>query len=119
MGLFTSNKQKLNWNQLNTKDDLRNAMEKGESSTILIFKHSTRCSISSMALNSFEGQWNSENDCEIYFLDLIAHRGLSSMIADWTNVEHQSPQVIVVKEGEVIYNASHSSIDAEKIGTII
>lgn len=119
MGLFTSNKKKLDWTSLTSEEDLRKALEKGESETVLLFKHSTRCSISSMALNRFEGEWNADNPCEIYFLDLIAHRDISNLIADLTKVEHQSPQAIVISQGQVIYSASHSSIDADKISSLL
>jgi bacillithiol system protein YtxJ len=68
-----------------------------------------------MALSRFEQNWDPEVNCEIYFLDLIQYRSLSNKIAEITGVEHQSPQVIVVSNGKVIYSESHSAINAKEI----
>ena len=82
----------------------------------LIFKHSTRCSISSMALRNFQAQWDINNDCaDLYYLDLIAFRDVSNEIANLTGVHHQSPQAIVLKDKQVKYHESHSHIDAVEI----
>lgn len=122
MGLFSfTSKPKVNlpWIELVNETQLREAIERSTEKPILFFKHSTRCSISSMALSRFEENWNVENNCEIYFLDLIANRSLSNLIAELTNVEHQSPQVIVLKNKEVIYSATHSSISASEIEKLL
>ena len=122
MGLFSfSSKPKVNlpWITLTTENQLREAITLSVEKPVLLFKHSTRCSISSMALSRFEENWKNENDtCAIYFLDLIAFRSLSNLIAELTHVEHQSPQVIVLSNKEVIYSASHSEIDAKEIETL-
>ena len=119
MGFFSSSsKPKINlpWIALTTENQLHEAIASSSNKPVLFFKHSTRCSISSMALSRFEENWNMENEtCTIYFLDLIAFRPLSNLIAELTHVEHQSPQVIVLSNNEVIYSASHSEIDAKEI----
>lgn len=121
MGLFSfgkggsSNKTNLNWIQVETIESLKSALSKSTDNPVLFFKHSTRCSISSMALNRFEKEWNESNNCELYFIDLIAHRDVSNTLSELTEIPHQSPQVIVVDQGKSIYNASHSGIDAEDI----
>jgi bacillithiol system protein YtxJ len=117
MGLFSSTPRKrLPWIDLESLEDLSNALAGAESKPVLFFKHSTRCSISSMLLNSLEGAWTSENElCDLYFLDLLKHRSISNEIAKETGVTHQSPQVIVMSGSEVLYSASHSSIDARRI----
>jgi bacillithiol system protein YtxJ len=119
MGLFSfSSKSKINlpWIALTTENQLREAINLSSEKPVLLFKHSTRCSISSMALSRFEENWKNETEiCSIYFLDLIAFRSLSNLVAELTHVEHQSPQVIVLSNNEVIYSASHSEIDAKKI----
>ena len=82
----------------------------------VFFKHSTRCSISSMALRNFQAQWDINNDCaDLYYLDLIAFRDVSNEIANLTGVDHQSPQAIVLKDKQVKYHESHSHIDAVEI----
>lgn len=76
----------------------------------VIFKHSTRCSISSMALNRLESKWTDDASIPAYFLDLLNHRDISNEIARVFNVEHASPQVLVVKDGKCVYHASHNGI---------
>ncbi len=82
----------------------------------VIFKHSTRCSVSSMAKRSFEFAWESiPPHTKLYFLDLIAHRDVSNYIAETFHVHHQSPQALLIKDGACILDASHSDISAEEI----
>ncbi len=82
---------------------------------IVIFKHSTRCFISKSALRRFEHEYNSDNEMGLYFLDLLEYRVISNEIAQRFGVVHQSPQIIIVRNGKAIYNASHESIDAGKL----
>jgi bacillithiol system protein YtxJ len=82
----------------------------------VIFKHSTRCSISLMAKRNFELDWQAiPENTSLYFLDLIAHRDLSALVAETFQVHHESPQVLLIKDGECILDASHSDISAEEI----
>lgn len=106
---------KPHWINIESVQQLNEVLDINSPKTKLFFKHSTRCSISSMALKFFESDWIGNEDVECYFIDLIAYREVSNELAKQTHVEHQSPQVIVLKEKNVIYNASHQSIDAEKI----
>lgn len=118
MGLFSksSNTSSFPWNNISSVSQLDEVLSTPSEKAKLLFKHSTRCGISAMALRSFEREWKSENeDFELYFVDLLAHRDVSNAIAEKLDVMHQSPQAIVVKNGEVIYNASHGSIDAAAI----
>lgn len=86
----------------------------------LIFKHSTRCSISSMILSRFESSdlfQNAEITC--WMLDLIAFREVSNLVASEAQVWHESPQCIVIDKSKVIYAESHGSIDAKSIQTLM
>lgn len=83
--------------------------------TVLLFKHSTRCSISSMALNRMESKWKDQDNIPAYFLDLLKHRDVSNEIASLFNVEHASPQVLLIRNGVCIYHSSHSNILASEI----
>ncbi|MCJ0741328.1 bacillithiol system redox-active protein YtxJ [Pedobacter montanisoli] len=86
----------------------------------VIFKHSTRCSVSSMAKRSFEFGWESiPSHTKLYFLDLIAHRDVSNYIAETFHVHHESPQALLIKNGECILDSSHSDISAEEIAAEI
>ena len=84
---------------------------------VLIFKHSTRCSISSMALNRLETKWIDNENIQTYYLDLLNHRDISNEIANLFSVEQASPQILLIKNGVCIYNASHTDISAADILT--
>lgn len=83
--------------------------------TVLIFKHSTRCSISSMALNRLEAKWSADDLVKPYMLDLLNYRDISNEIAAVFNVEHASPQVLLIKNGECFYHNSHNGISYTEI----
>ena len=88
----------------------------GASVPVLIFKHSTRCGISNMVLKNFERHYDlRDGELEPYFLDLLSFRRLSDEIASRFGVLHQSPQILVIKDGKCLYTASHSDIDAASI----
>ena len=82
----------------------------------IIFKHSTRCPISMMAKKKFEldGKLFDETT-PLYFLDLIKYRELSKYVAEVFEVQHESPQLLLVKDGECVLDQSHSSISAEEV----
>jgi bacillithiol system protein YtxJ len=120
MGFFNSKpKKQLPWVALTTEEQLKNALVEAEAETSLFFKHSTRCSISSMAMARFEENWNLDNACKLFYLDLITFRNVSNLMAELTHVEHQSPQVIVIRNNELIYTATHSAIDARQIEQLL
>ncbi|WMX12230.1 MULTISPECIES: bacillithiol system redox-active protein YtxJ [unclassified Aureispira] len=107
----------MKWKELNNINDLETALKASYEQPVALFKHSTRCSVSLMAKKSVERFW--DLDIDAYYLDLIAHRDVSNAIADQLNIEHQSPQMILVKEGKAIYNASHGSIDVDTMGDLL
>jgi len=110
------NENKINWNELTDLGQLNEIIAISNEKPVAIFKHSTRCSVSRMALKQFENEFDSSDKVTPYFLDLIAHRDISNEIANRFGVTHQSPQLILIKEGKAIYNVSHSDIDAEELG---
>lgn len=86
----------------------------------LIFKHSTRCSVSSMAKRRFELDWEIlPADTSLYFLDLISYRDISAEIAEIFQVHHESPQILLIKDGDCILDASHSDISADEVAEVI
>jgi len=125
MGFFSfgksdSSSTKINWIRIDNLEKLTEAMESSSEKPALFFKHSIRCSISSMALNRFEQNYSAEDcRCNLYFIDLISDRDVSNKIADQLGVQHQSPQVILLHNHQVIYTASHSGIDAHEIEHLI
>jgi len=111
----------MNWNKLEDKETLNKIIKESNERPILIFKHSTRCSISSMALNRLERSWNQDDlgDLKPYYLDLIAHREVSNAIAEDLGVYHQSPQVIILKNGSPVYDNSHMGIDYNALKEVV
>ena len=110
-----SNASKINWIELNDLGQLNEIMDLSHEQPVVIFKHSTRCSISRMALKQFENEFDLEGSVTPYFLDLLNHRDISNEIATRFDVYHQSPQLLLIKEGKSIYDASHSDIDAVEL----
>ena len=108
----------MTWVNLTSLDQL-NEIKSAEGYS-LIFKHSTRCSISMMAKRNFEFNWEViPKDTKLYFLDLISYREISNSIAEIFNVAHQSPQILLIKDGECVLEASHSDISAEEVAEVI
>jgi bacillithiol system protein YtxJ len=81
---------------------------------ILIFKHSTRCSISDVAKARLDREDNL-NGVDFYYLDLIKHRDISNALAEKYNVHHESPQILLIHKGECIYDESHIAITMAEI----
>ena len=107
----------MKWTELRTESQLEQIQQESETKSILIFKHSSRCSVSKVALDRLERKWNEEEASHIkpYFLDLLAFRGTSESVARHFDVEHESPQVLVISKGESIYDRSHFDIDYHQI----
>ena len=90
--------------------------EISQTKPVVLFKHSTRCSISRMALKQFDAEFNyPEVKIDWYLLDLLNQRDLSNEIASRYNVVHQSPQIVVIRNGKAVFNESHDSISAEDL----
>ncbi|MBT3589067.1 MAG: bacillithiol system redox-active protein YtxJ [Flavobacteriaceae bacterium] len=107
-------KKIIPWNQLTSVDQLVEIEKESFDQTIAIFKHSTRCGTSSMALRQFEKQFKINNaNVKLYFLDLLSFRDISNEIAIRFQVFHQSPQLIVLEKGNTVHHSSHHQIDAE------
>ena len=112
--LFKSEEKDSNWpgEQLESADQLEVIASASFATPQLIFKHSTRCSISRFVLADFRAHFTfSENEFGAYYLDLLNYRGISNDIAERFEVQHQSPQLIVVKNGKAIANSSHEGIN--------
>lgn len=112
-----SPKSNINWTELTDILQLQEIEAISNEKPVVIFKHSTRCSISKMALKQFEREYDLNDTVDAYFLDLIAHRDISNEIANKFNVYHESPQLILIKNGKAVYDVSHSDIDAEALKT--
>jgi bacillithiol system protein YtxJ len=123
MGLFGSlfggqeseSESRIAWRLLTDLGQFEEMLQESYTQPVVVFKHSTRCSISRMALRQFENQWNLEGKMVPYFLDLLEYRPISNTIATQLEVIHQSPQVIVIRNGCSVYHASHERISVEEL----
>ena len=106
----------IDWQLLNTAEGIEAIKEKSTEKPQVIFKHSTRCSISSMAKRRLERNWNiDESKVDIYYLDLIAYRSISNLVSGDFGVTHQSPQILIIKNKEAVFHTSHNNISVEVI----
>jgi bacillithiol system protein YtxJ len=104
------------WHNLESISQLEEAIAQSHATPQIIFKHSTRCIISKMVLAQFEENLATiPAQVNLLFLDLLNHRDISNAIAMQLGVHHESPQVIVVKNGQAIFHESHHSIDASSV----
>jgi bacillithiol system protein YtxJ len=111
-----SSKEDVKYFQLDKMEQFDEIDEISKTKPVVLFKHSTRCSISRMALKQFDAEFNyPEEKIDWYLLDLLNHRDLSNEIAHRYNVTHQSPQILVIQNGKAVFNASHNSIAAEDL----
>lgn len=83
---------------------------------VLLFKHSTRCIISKMALRELEKDWHYDNDeVEVYMIDVLNNRQISNQIADIYSVRHESPQILFLKGDSCLGNASHGDVSIQTV----
>lgn len=105
-----------NWQSLTALDTLDAITEASYHRPQLLFKHSTRCGISAGAKMRLDrGVEALGEEFDLYYLDLLSFREVSNGIADRFHVLHQSPQVIVVRNGKASYHMSHQLITVERI----
>ena len=122
MGWFSSSKEEskrvslVNWIALTDMSQIDEIIEESKTIPVMILKHSTRCSISLMAKNGLDKSWDIEdNKIKAYYLDLLKFRPISNQIAETFNIHHQSPQILLIKDGTCNYTATHSEIDTRSI----
>lgn len=125
MGVFSSlfgasenekkSASKIKWVPLVDLGQLNEIILSSSEKPVVIFKHSTRCSVSRMALKQFENEFDLDQKVTLYFLDLLEYRAISNAIAEHFKVQHQSPQLLLIKNGVSVYDVSHSAIDAAAV----
>lgn len=104
----------MNWNELTDMAQLDAIVEESKTQPVVIFKHSIRCSISTMAKGRLERSEEPQG-VKFYYLDLINHRDISNKVAEVFQVHHESPQILLIKNGECTYEESHNGISMEEI----
>lgn len=110
----------MKWIEIKETSDAKGLKQESvlnPSRNYIIFKHSTRCSTSRMAKNLFESEWSIPDS--VHLVNVVESRDVSNSIASLFNIDHESPQVLVIRNGEAIYDNSHSRIDANEIIKLI
>lgn len=108
--------KEIPWQLLTREEQLDQILDESKHQTVVIFKHSTRCGISRMVLKQFEKNYDlDDKEAKLYFLDLLQYRAISNAVAEKFKVMHQSPQMIVINNKEVVHQASHHDIDVKNI----
>jgi len=109
----------LPWINLSVIHQLDNILEKSKTKTQLIFKHSTRCGISRMVMNQFIDAYDVDANLDLYYLDLLNFRDVSNEVGYKFQVIHESPQLLIIKNGVVVAHASHGAINGLDIEKFI
>lgn len=104
----------MNWKEFSDDEGLEAIKKLSREKPQVIFKHSTRCSISTMAKNRLE-RTVAPDSIDFNYLDLIAHRNISNKIANDFDIEHASPQILIIKNGACVYDESHNAISMDEI----
>ena len=104
----------MKWIPLTSNEQLESIKQKSITTPQVVFKHSTRCSISSMVLNRLERETAPEN-VDFYFLDLIQYRQLSNAVAEIFDVQHESPQILLIKNALCVYDESHQGVNMQEL----
>lgn len=104
----------MNWQILTTAEQLDEILKESEIRPQLIYKHSTRCSISSVVKNRLERS-ETPSGIDFHYLDLIKYRAVSNKIADDLSIVHESPQVLLINKRKCIYSQTHSAITMDDI----
>ena len=104
----------MNWNNIQTQKQIEDAVNASYHKYQIIFKHSTTCPISSLAKMRLESKWDL-NHVDAHFLDLLSYRSISNYIAESLEVHHESPQLLLLKNGDVIHDSSHLDISVDEI----
>ena len=115
MNWFSKDTNK-DWIHLSEPEQLIGLIAESDSIPVVIYKHSSRCGLSFMTENKLEEGWAGlQPKVKLYFLDLIRYREVSTAVAERFNVRHQSPQILIIKIGICVYNASHNNIILDPI----
>lgn len=110
----------MDWISLKDSKQLDEILAESKIKPVLIYKHSTRCNISRTAFDRLERKWDVSaiGSIKRYLLDLISNRDISNRIAEMFQVEHHSPQILVISDGKSVLDLSHYEIDFDHIKSV-
>jgi bacillithiol system protein YtxJ len=108
--------ESMNWSYISSRKDFKELLERSENQPQVIYKHSSRCSISYLSKQDLEGNMDTlTNIVDMHLLDVIEERDLSQYIAETLDVRHESPQVILIESGRVVWSGSHWEVKGDNI----
>lgn len=114
--LRKSQAQNANWKTLDNPEQVDQLIADSYQKPVMIFKHSTTCGISADAKHRLEAGWNfPPEQLDFYYLDLLNHRSVSNLVAEKLGVRHESPQLIYIKDGQAVADASHHAVSSELV----
>lgn len=109
----------MNWIFLKNKEQIDELISFSEQKAVIIFKNSPRCYISKFALKNFERVFTNPTHTNCYMVDVVDNREESQAIARDFGVEHESPQILIIYKGEVVYSNSHEGIDPGQVEKLL
>ncbi|WP_010252366.1 bacillithiol system redox-active protein YtxJ [Myroides injenensis] len=104
----------MNWINLTESKQIDEIIKESEDRAVVIFKNSPRCYISKFALRNFESSFENPTAINCYMVDVVQHKLISIEIADRFQINHESPQLLIISKGKAVYNASHENINAKE-----
>ena len=109
----------INWIRLTNIDQIKQIRSLSKSETVFIFKHSTRCGISRMVMKQFEDDYDTSLNIDLFYLDLLRFRDVSNEIESKFQISHESPQIIIIKNGIVVTQVSHGEINNLELNRLV
>lgn len=104
------------WQEVVTEEDITSIFESSKQKPQIVLKHSSSCGISFFAMKSLNIPEIIDNDnIDLHLIDVIRHRTISHSFAEKVSVRHESPQVFVIKNGEIKWHGSHNSVNSKNV----
>jgi len=109
------------WREITSIEEWDKVMSDSASRQVIVLKHSTRCPVSASALEEYEAYLADKPnpDTDYYLVKVIESRPVSNKIAEDLGVVHQSPQMILVKDGKAVWNTSHWSVTKKHMAAVL
>ncbi len=108
------------WLILKSLEQIEEILTKSNEMPVLVFKHSDRCGVSSASKSDLDRDWDlRENEIVAYYLDVVENRAVSDEVAKRFGVRHESPQVLVIRDGAVVHTSSHWDISVRELRTAL
>lgn len=105
----------IEWKTIESSDQIEEIIQASRTTPVVIYKHSRHCGVSFFVRARLEKQWKNGYDVDFYFLDLVSHRDVSNEVADRFGVRHESPQVLLIRNGESVFDTSHVGVSAKAL----